>query len=431
MRIIFRNEDKELTVRLIEDNYLKRRDGESEFDFHKRILEAKLVDKTLDLDFSTLSPYLYGQSYSSDVARRMAYGSLRTILLMSDDDYKNSDDRHMSGQVVDEVDNKIAELRKERQRFFDQRREYNKLLAKDGRLEHLYDTLKDAASALSESVGVMYDAKPVNAVNRYDKNNCGAVLVLGDWHYGMTTDNIFNKYNTDVCKRRVKHVVEQAIDRIQLHGCTTLDVVVLGDLFHGAIHTSARVASEELVCDQIMQVSEILAQSIQLLSKYVNRLTLHCTYGNHGRTVQNKKDNIHSDNMERLIPWWLKERLSTCPNVEVDTTEYMEFIFFESYGHGICATHGDIDNVKSSPRLITSLFHKAFGKDVEYIILGDKHHRETFEELGVTSAICGSLCGTDDYANDHRLYSTPSQLLLIVDEESGVDAEYQLKCNDK
>lgn len=42
--------------------------------------------------------------------------------------------------------------------------------------------------------------------------------------------------------------------------------------------------------------------------------------------------------------------------------------------------------------------------------------------------ICGSLCGTDDYANDKRLFSYPSQLLLIVNEENGVDAEYKLKC---
>ena len=42
--------------------------------------------------------------------------------------------------------------------------------------------------------------------------------------------------------------------------------------------------------------------------------------------------------------------------------------------------------------------------------------------------IVGALCGTDDYANEHRLYSRPGQLMLIVSEEEGVDAEYKLKC---
>lgn len=43
--------------------------------------------------------------------------------------------------------------------------------------------------------------------------------------------------------------------------------------------------------------------------------------------------------------------------------------------------------------------------------------------------ICGALCGADDYANDKRLYSTPSQLLLIFNPIDGLDAEYRLKCN--
>ena len=74
------------------------------------------------------------------------------------------------------------------------------------------------------------------------------------------------------------------------------------------------------------------------------------------------------------------------------------------------------------------LLNQKFGTNIEYVLLGDKHHRESFEELGVTSVLCGALCGTDDYANGKRLYSTPSQLLLIMNEADGVDAEYQIKC---
>lgn len=61
-------------------NRLEKRENESIIDYHKRIVCGKLVDKTLsDIDYTELSTYAYGKSYSSDVARRMFYGSKATI----------------------------------------------------------------------------------------------------------------------------------------------------------------------------------------------------------------------------------------------------------------------------------------------------------------------------------------------------------------
>ena len=252
--------------------------------------------------------------------------------------------------------------------------------------------------------------------------------MFSDWHYGMVTDNIFNTYNTDICKARVSYVVAQALERIKRHKCSNLNIIILGDAVHGACHVSARVASEELVADQIMTVSEIIAQSIEYLSRYVDHTNVYMTYGNHARTVQNAKDSIHRDNMERLVGWWLAERLKGNDVISVIQDRGNEFIVFDVAGHSFCASHGDLDGVKSSPRLLSTLMYKVYGVDVEYVLLGDKHHRESFDELGVTALLCGSLCGVDDYANGKRLYGYPSQLLLIVTPNEGVDAEYRLRC---
>ena len=403
----------------------ERKPNETDFEYHKRLVYGKLVDKTLsDMDYSELSEKVYGQAYSSDVARRMMYGSRKTLDLISSmnaDEISNKD-------TLKEIEAKTIELQKERQRFFDQRREYNKLLSNDGRKEHLFETLVRSAENLKESIGNIYENLP-ECFETFGTSDNEAVLVLSDWHYGMKTENIFNEYNTEICKKRVKEIVDSAIERIVLNKCKKLHIAVLGDLFHGAIHTSARVASEELVCDQIMQVSEILAQSILRLSKYVEHTDVHMTYGNHARTVQNKSDSIHKDNIERIIPWWLSWRLKENANIAVRTpSDDGEFNVMKVCGHWFCASHGDLDSVKSSPRLLTTLFNKKYKMDIEYILLGDKHHRESFEELGVTAFLCGSLCGADDYANDRRLFSTPSQMLLIVNKENGVDAEYRLKC---
>ena len=404
---------------MVENNIqLLQRPGESDFQYHKRLVYGKLEDKTLaDYDYTELSKYVYGKEFSGDVARRLMYGSKRTLDLLEREGINQVSD----SDIVADIDSKMNDLRKEQQRFYDQRREFNKMLTVEARREHLDQILVDAIQDID--VGSLYpptDYIPVTGEHE-------AVLVFSDWHYGMTTDNIFNKFNTQICKQRITKTVANAIERIKLHECDKLHIIVLGDLYAGAIHTSARVASEELVVDQLMHVSEILAQSINELSGYVNSVLVYTTYGNHARVIPNKKDNIHHDNFERIVGWWLEQRLSQNTKVKVVYNSENEFIFAHVCGHDICAVHGDIDSVRTSPRLLTTLFHKEFGLDIDCIILGDKHHRESFEELGVTSILCGALCGADDYASDKRLYSTPSQLLLIFDHD-GIDAEYRLRC---
>lgn len=400
---------------------LRRSQSESPLDYHKRLVYGKLIDKTLsDVDYSELSEFVYGQTYSSDVARRMMYGSRKTLELLDEMRIDGSEDY----DILSEIESKTLMLQKERQKFYDQRREFTKLVSAEGRKEYIYETLANAADKLNEELGLIYSGD----VSNVSWNDNEAVLVLSDWHYGLNASNIFNTYNTEVCKQRVKDIVESTIERIQLHGCSKLHIVILGDLIHGAIKTSVRVASEELVCDQLMQVSEILAQSVCRLSECVDETNVYMTYGNHARTVANKMDSIHRDNMERIIPWWLSQRLKEYSNINIVNDFDTEFLMFDVCGHSFCGSHGDLDSVKTSPRLLFTLFNKKYGKDLEYILLGDKHHRESFEELGVTSILCGSLCGSDDYANDKRLYSTPSQMLLIINKDSGLDAEYRLKC---
>lgn len=396
------------------DDILEKRDGESDLDYHRRIINAKLRDKLLgDVSYQELSYYLYGQKYSEDVCRRMAYGSCKTLDMIDDN----------APAYKDDVDTKIEELTKARQQYYDQRREYNKLVSRDGRYDHLKDVVCSAAMRVNESTplisfgGHNYDC--------YDESS--AVLVFNDWHYGMVCDNIYNTYNTDICVKRVETIVDKAIERIELHNVRDLHIVLLGDFIHGNIHVSARVAAEELMVDQLIQVSEILAIAIDELSKHVEHVTVHCTYGNHGRAVPNKKESIHRDNFERVIGWWLKERLSENNYIDVMNEGDTELLIFNVNDHAFVASHGDLDNVRNVAGTLPVILQKKYKTNVEYIILGDKHHREEVESCGIAAMVAGSVCGSDDYANSHRLYSTPEQLLLIVNGD-GVDATYHLKC---
>lgn len=401
----------------------ERREGEESYEYGLRLIETKIEQKPDDLDWEDIIEAT-GIDCHRDSLRKAASVTPYSGYAVAQYFKKKYalQDTTEQNEYMDELDFKIAEMRKEAKRFYDQRREFNKMVDRIGRSENLEDRLIEAAHELNKVLPLT-----INKSTDFMTDNSEAVIVFADWHYGMVTDNIWDRYDTQVCRYRVTKLVERAIERIRLHNCQKLHVVLLGDAAHGSIHTSARVASEELTCDQIMQVSEIMAQAISALADEVKQTVIHATYGNHLRTVQNKNDSIHADNMEKLIPWWLEQRLQSRGDIVFPESEYYEFLYFSVCGYNICAAHGDLDRVKNAGKTLHTLFAKKYSSDIDYVILADKHHKEEFEELGIESMIAPCLCGTDDYANGKRLYSTPAQLMMVFRPGVGADAYYQIK----
>lgn len=321
----------------------------------------------------------------------------------------------------DELQSQMDNLYKAKKQLSDQRREYNKMLTKDARAEHLMEKMIEAANVVPlKDYGdcLVYSKKHLHKA---------AVLVCSDWHYGQVSHNIWNSYNVDTCMQRISKLFQSAVDAIQHHDIGVLHIVLLGDLINGGIHTSSRVASEENTCDQLMNVSEILANFINKISKYVAKVNVYSTYGNHARSIQKKEDSIYADNMEKIVPWWLKQRLKDNDKVNIVDSEYHEFVYFNVCGYNVVCTHGDLDKLKDIGVTINSLFSKKYGKTIDYTFSGDKHHLEAFEQFGIESALVGSLCGTDEYANTKRLYSNPMQTLCIFTPEDGKLCTYNIK----
>lgn len=317
------------------------------------------------------------------------------------------------------------ELYKEKRKLFDQRREYNKLLTSDARAEHLNDELLRIAENLNREY-------PLVQLDEYKSVNTKkeALLAFSDWHYGMITENIWNTYNTDICRKRVEKLVSKVIEYLELNQIDMLHIALLGDAAHGGCHVSCRVKSEEDVCDQIMHVSEIMAEAINKLSAYVNHITVYSCYGNHLRTIQNKQDSVDSDNLEKLIPWWLKQRLKDNSKIDIVESEYKEFTRIDICGYHVCCVHGNLDSFKNLGSTVNTIFSRKFGETIDYTISGDKHHLEEFEQFDIESILIRSLCGTDDYANEKRLYSKPGQTLMIFNLEDGREATYHIPLND-
>lgn len=325
-------------------------------------------------------------------------------------------------EKVPDMQAEMDKLYKARRLLADQRREYNKVLVSDARAEHLGEEMLLAVQRMNEEYPLLSSVTD----GRAGFTGKEAVLFISDVHYGMTTDNLWNKYNTRICKERLELLAEKAAHVCLFQGVRKLHVVLLGDMIAGDIHVGVRVASEETAIDQLMHVAELLAQLIDQLSASVPEIEVYSTYGNHARVVANKKESIHADNMERVLPWWLRERLCANKRIHVNESPYYEFVKLDVFDEGIAAPHGDLDNIRDASYIVPALFANRDGAPVKYVVMGDKHHQESYERMGVETFIVGSLCGTDNYANDRRLYSKASQMLMIFGPEEGLECTYNI-----
>lgn len=402
------------------DQILQKRQDENESQYIWRIGQAKdsgLIDKT----WEELSPTLNRELDIDETEWRgeSAWRKRYRVMQQAYDDVFSKQQFSESRMV--EIEEQINELFKIKKQVQDQRRELRNILTPDARFDNLTEKLIESANNLCQIKPLVFEDYVLNT------SDSEAVIAWADWHYGMVTDNIWNKYNTDICRQRVSDFVSKAIMHIQLHGVKTLHIMLLGDAAHGSIHTGCRVASEEDTCDQLMQASEVMAEAINELSSYVDNVNVYATYGNHLRTIQNKSDSVHSDNMEKIVPWWLEQRLQNNGRVNIIKSEYYEFIYLNVCGYNIVGAHGDLEKFKQFGLTVNTLFTKKYGKTIDYTVSADKHHIEEFETMGIESILVRSLCGTDEYANNHRLYSEPGQTLMVFTPEDGRQCTYNIK----
>ena len=396
------------------DNNLKKLPTESDDQYFYRVCSMK---DSLGFTWPQMA-----EIFNAEFGCNKGDTSYRKKLAAFNDVFNANADKLIGDKTYsNEIKEQLDEIYKAKRQLWDQRREYNKLLASDARADHLVEKLIEAAN-----IAPLEDYSDLVTFTHHTSND-DAVLLLSDWHYGQVSDNIWNTYNTKICRERVAKLLDKVSTALQEHGIRTLHIALLGDFVNGAIHTTSRVAAEEDTCDQLMHVSELLAHFINAVSVCVDHVNVYSTYGNHARIVQNKSDSIHSDNLERIIPWWLAQRLKDNTKVDIIDSEFYEFIYFDVCGYNIVCSHGDLEQFKNLGVTVNSLFSKKYGTTIDYTFSADKHHLEAFEQFGIESTLVGSLCGSDEFANNKRLYSNPMQTLCIFTPEDGKWCSYNIK----
>lgn len=305
-------------------------------------------------------------------------------------------------EEVEKLESLKNEVYKEKVKLRDVKREYLKHLRHEARFENLLDTVKYEVANL----------EPIKLYKCNENTNTGVngALIISDLHYGSTSDNVLNLYNTDVCKDRMNQLLNKTIYYCSIHRVQTLYINLLGDLVNGNIHTSVRCEQEEDVISQIIHVAELLSQFISELSNYVPEIKIVCVQGNHSRVTPNLKESLNVENFERMIFEIIKTRL---PDIPMIINGLEDWATYEIGDRKIFVEHGDKTKIDSIKNKAINLL----GYVPTDIFVGHYHHMENISDGNTDVVINGSVMGVDSYAMKHRLNNKPHQVLRVYNDE--------------
>lgn len=391
-----------------------RKENEEDLDYAMRLIDIKKEEKPDDLDWGDIVELL-GLNLNKDSLRKSQDTIFGGIAV-----YKKMKDKELISKPADyqqEVQIQLQELKKERIRLSDERAALNRRLRDEARKESMHDLITECAQSLKT------EDKKVTPVCLEEEFEKAAILTLSDFHFGLEINEFNNIYNTDVFYQRLNKILGKTIEYIQLNKVRTLYVLGLGDYMSGIIHTTTRIENRENIVQQVIKVSEALAQMLTELSKFVEIYYYDVT-DNHGRVFPNKEDWENEDNFSLFVRWYLDARFKGNEYIHIMQNTYSNEIgVVEIFGRNYAFTHGHRDkmsDIVQNLSLMTKKFYDA-------MFMAHCHHYEANEVHGTYVYMNGTLSGTDAYANNGRKTSNPSQNLFILNSNDGIECQYLIK----
>lgn len=318
-----------------------------------------------------------------------------------------------SEEILQKIEEKQVELKKERYKFFDARNEYNALVRKRARQEEINKLIVDSINALDKN-----DFEFKKTLKIIEKETM--IIPLNDLHCGYTIDSIFGEYNEKILKQRLEKYLSE-IEKIQSeHHCEKAIVLGGGDLISGNIHAEIKRSNNINIIEQIITVSEYISKILADLSTIFKSVSFLSVSGNHSR-IDKYKDSIKEERLDDIVEWYLKARLQ---NLNIEFDNYINadatMKFFDVYDKSYILIHGDYDTYNNN-----LILQKFANKPITAIFSGHYHHNEVVTKDGIKFIMSGSFVGIDNFTIQKRIISQPEQLITIVD-ENGICCYYDI-----
>ena len=376
------------------------------------IVIGKLVDRTIDDDYEELSERLFGEGncFSASEVRKRMYGMKAIIEAIERDGEESIRD----ADTLSALDVKKIELQMERQKFYDQRNAFNRLIRERSRQEELNEILVEAVKSgnLPQLHYERFDIAP---------SDNDLLVSLNDIHYGANVSNFWNTYNSDVCREMMCRYLDRIISIGETHRSENCVVWANGDEISGNIHQSIAVTNKENVIEQIKGVSELIAEFLAELSRHFSNVTFVSVAGNHSRIEPNKDRALISERLDDLVEWYLGARLQNFENITIGGGEKIDHTIYlvDVRGQTYCGVHGDFDGSASKVQALQAMA----GKPIYAVLSGHLHHNKIDEVQGVKTIMAGSFLCMDDYCVQKRIVGRAEQMVCVCD-ENGVRCSY-------
>lgn len=297
----------------------------------------------------------------------------------------------------------LIKMRKEKIKLSDARVEYNRLIRQEARKESYADMVK---RIICENV------EPMNIPVHYTLFNSSTDLLvhLTDIHTGIEIHNWKNDFDEDILKQRIEKFTSDILDIRGMHQSENC-YLVIGEILSGIIHNNLRLQNNMDLMEQFKYVSELISAMLTRLANHFNHIYVYTTPGNHSRISPKKEDGLDGENMDVLLPFYLKARMQNFENITIGNNNIEpEIAMFNIRGNNVFAAHGH----KDSPSNVVQNFTMMFNVKPDIVLLGHRHTNamETVYDTKVIQSGCVS--GSDQFATSIRKVNRPEQTVSVI-----------------
>lgn len=299
----------------------------------------------------------------------------------------------------------LQEIKKEKIKLADQRRELMRVVRESARKDNVIEIFEES---LKNRVPVMAFEEESFTLVDYPQKNRECVVHISDVHYGIGVDNELNYYDTKVCKESFRKLFYDTIEVLNAFNTNVVTVVLGGDLISGIIHTNLRLQQVEDTITQVLSVADLIEEfclNLKALGVEIKRVV--GTIGNHSRVMADKKQNLSDENFERIVFKQLEK-------AGFEVLQESDVAIFEVAGNIIAALHGD----QTTPENAYTYVIKRKGVIPKAILMAHLHS-DIRVDKGCPVIVNGGMVGADEYAIEKGYCSTPHQKILIFEENVG------------
>ena len=298
------------------------------------------------------------------------------------------------------------ELQKAKQQLSDERVEINRQIRQEARKESYIDMVKRI---------ICEDVEPINVSVHSTLFNGDTDLLchLTDIHTGIEINNWKNVFNEDILKQRIKKYTSDILDIGRLHQSQNCYIVV-GEILSGLIHSNLRLQNNMDLMEQFKYVSELISEMLITLANSFNYIYVYTTPGNHSRISPKKEDSLDGENMDVLLPFYLKARLQNLENVTIcDNIVEPEIAMFTVRGNTVFSAHGH----KDSPSNVVQNFTMMFNIKQDIVLLGHRHTNGLTTVYDTKIIESGCVSGADQYSTSIRKVNKPEQTVSVIGDD--------------